>query len=162
VRGYIGNGIPRLVKRLLTGQSRQSPTPRCSSSPCSASCGITATPSSHRPAFPGVVDGSERMRAGLRLACVTNKARAFTERCSRRSGWRITSSSCSRRQPALEEARSRALLHIAERFGVQPAQLLMVGDSDNDARARRRRLPVLCVPYGYRGETALRIWTAML
>jgi phosphoglycolate phosphatase len=42
------------------------------------------------------------------------------------------------------------LLHVAARLGVAPAQLLMVGDSTNDAQAARAAgCPVLILPYGY-------------
>jgi phosphoglycolate phosphatase len=42
------------------------------------------------------------------------------------------------------------LLHVAAAFGVAPAQLLMVGDSVNDAQAARAAgCPVLILPYGY-------------
>ena len=42
------------------------------------------------------------------------------------------------------------LLHVAARLGVAPSQLLMVGDSTNDAQAARAAgCPVLILPYGY-------------
>jgi len=160
VRGYIGNGIPRLVKRLLTGQ-RQAEPDAAQFEPalqCFMRHYRDTFLSSPQP-FPGVVDGLERMRAaGLRLACVTNKARAFTEPMLEAAGLAhhfqlvLSGDSLPSKKPD-----PGPLLHIAERFGVQPAHLLMVGDSDNDARAARAAgCPVLCVPYGYRGETALR------
>ena len=42
------------------------------------------------------------------------------------------------------------LLHVAERLGIAPAELLMVGDSANDAlTARNAGCPVYLVPHGY-------------
>lgn len=42
------------------------------------------------------------------------------------------------------------LLHACERFGVAPAEALMIGDSTNDAQAARAAaMPVFIVPYGY-------------
>ena len=42
------------------------------------------------------------------------------------------------------------MLLAAERLGVAPARLMMVGDSGNDvASARAAGCPVLVVPYGY-------------
>jgi len=153
-------GIPRLVKRLLTGQRQAEPDAALFelALQCFMRHYRDTFLSSPQP-FPGVVDGLERMRgAGLRLACVTNKARAFTEPMLEAVGLAhhfqlvLSGDSLHSKKPD-----PGPLLHIAERFGVQPAQLLMVGDSDNDARAARAAgCPVLCVPYGYRGETALR------
>lgn len=160
VRGYIGNGIPRLVKRLLTGQMQTEPDAALfeSALQCFMRHYRDTFLLSPRP-FPGVVDGLERMRAaGLRLACVTNKARTFTEPMLEAAGLAhhfelvLSGDSLPSKKPD-----PGPLLHIAERFGVQPGQLLMVGDSDNDARAARAAgCPVLCVPYGYRGASALR------
>ena len=49
------------------------------------------------------------------------------------------------------------LLHIAERLGMAPARLLVIGDSDNDTQAARAAgCPVACVPYGYRGGREVR------
>ena len=42
------------------------------------------------------------------------------------------------------------LLHACEVFKVQPAELLLIGDSLNDTQAARAAgSPVFCVPYGY-------------
>ena len=48
------------------------------------------------------------------------------------------------------------LREIAALFGVEPAHVLMVGDSKTDtACARNAGAPVVCVPYGYRSGMAL-------
>ena len=109
--------------------------------------------------FPGVEQGLRSMRAqGLKLACVTNKSQAFTEPLLEATGladWLdivVSGDSLPARKPD-----PLPLLHIAQRFGVPPARLLMVGDSDNDtAAARAAGCPVLCVPYGYRGGMEVR------
>jgi phosphoglycolate phosphatase len=42
------------------------------------------------------------------------------------------------------------LLHACRGFGVVPAEMLMIGDSINDAQAARAAgCPVFCVDYGY-------------
>ena len=120
---------------------------RCSSARCRCSSATTATrsPCTTRP-FPGVLEGLERMRAaGLRLACVTNKADCF-HRCP---CWRPPGCAgylelvVERRQPAQQEARSRCRCCTwREHFGVAPRALLVIGDSDNDSRGRAGgRLP---------------------
>jgi phosphoglycolate phosphatase len=47
------------------------------------------------------------------------------------------------------------LLHACKHFGVEPHELLLIGDSLNDTQAARAAgCPVFCVPYGYnRGRT---------
>jgi phosphoglycolate phosphatase len=160
VRGYIGRGIPTLVKRLLTGALDGEPD---------ADLFARALPlfEQHyrqtfdrrsRP-FPGAVEGLERMRAaGLKLACVTNKAQAFTlpllasTAVDRYFDLVVSGDSLPRKKPD-----PLPLLHIAQHFGVAPAQLLLIGDSDNDTvAARAAGCPVLCVPYGYSGSSQVR------
>lgn len=42
------------------------------------------------------------------------------------------------------------MLRVAEAFGVRPAEVVAIGDSENDARAARAAgMRVLAVPYGY-------------
>jgi phosphoglycolate phosphatase len=42
------------------------------------------------------------------------------------------------------------LLYACERFGIAPREMLMIGDSLNDAQAARAAgCPVFCVDYGY-------------
>jgi phosphoglycolate phosphatase len=49
------------------------------------------------------------------------------------------------------------LLHGAGLLGVPPAELLMIGDSSNDALAARRAgCPVVCVSYGYNEGVDIR------
>lgn len=102
--------------------------------------------------FPGVVDGLSAFRdAGLRLACVTNKPAMFTEPLL----------AATRLAPFFELVVSgdtlpakkpdpMPLVHVADRFGVEPARVVAIGDSLNDAAAARAAgMRVLAVPYGY-------------
>lgn len=160
VRDYIGNGIPRLVKRLLTGTLEGEPDA------ADFERGHRAFEKHYRDTFliesrpyPGVVDGLQRMRAqGLQLACVTNKAEAFTvpllEHCGLMSffGVVVGGDTLPEKKP-----HPLPLRHVAERFGVAVEQVLVIGDSHNDAEAARAAgCPVVCVPYGYRGGRDVR------
>jgi phosphoglycolate phosphatase len=99
------------------------------------------------------------MRAArLRLACVTNKAASFTLPLLEATGLSgyfelvMSGDSLPKKKPD-----PLPLLHIARQFAVAPARLLVIGDSDNDTRAARSGgCPVVCVPYGYRGERGVR------
>lgn len=160
VRAYIGNGIPRLVKRLLTGSMQGEPDaalfePALASFLRHYRSTFLASPR----AFDGVEAGLAGMRAaGLPLACVTNKARAFTEPLLEATGLArffdlvLSGDSLPTRKPD-----PGPLLQVAQRFAVEPGRLLMVGDSENDTQAARAAgCPVVCVPYGYRGDLPLR------
>lgn len=108
--------------------------------------------------YPGVREGLQGMRAkGLRLACVTNKPGAFVAPLLELTGlagyfeMTLAGDSLPRKKPD-----PLPMLHVAERFGLAPAQVLAIGDSVNDARAARAAgMPVVAVPYGYNEGQAI-------
>ena len=110
-------------------------------------------------AFPGVVDGLNAMRdKGFRLACVTNKAEKFTLPLLEKTGlsgyFELTLSGDSLPE---KKPHPMPLQHAAKFFECGPAELLMVGDSVNDAEAARAAgCPVFIVPYGYNEGQELR------
>lgn len=160
VRDYVGEGVDRLVKRILTGSADGEPDPRLFAQ-ARARFGehyweILSRAS--RP-FPGVPEALDRMRsAGLRLACVTNKPGKFTLPLLESVGLLsrldliVSGDTLPRKKPD-----PLPLAHCAERFGIPQARLLMIGDSKNDTTAARAAgCPVFCVPYGYRGGMDVR------
>jgi phosphoglycolate phosphatase len=160
VRGYIGDGIPRLTKRLLSGQRDGEPDAALfdRAYPLFQRHYRDTFTLTTRP-FPGVLAGLGRMRSdGLRLACVTNKAIAFSEPLLEATGLRryldlvIGGDSLPAKKPD-----PAPLLHVAACFGVSVDRLLVVGDSDNDSRAARAAgCPVVLVSYGYTGGRDVR------
>jgi phosphoglycolate phosphatase len=102
--------------------------------------------------YPGVVEGLRGLqRAGLKLACLTNKPLGFAEILLKRKGLDgffsgvFGGDSFERKKPD-----PLPLLKTCEFLGTQPARTLMIGDSSNDARAARAAgCPVLLVTYGY-------------
>ena len=160
VRNYIGNGIPRLVKRLLTGAMYGEPQPALFDRALAMFQRHYRETFLQRPvAFPGVREGLRCMRArGLKTACVTNKSAAFTlpllahTELADALDLVVSGDALPAKKPD-----PLPLLHIAQSFGVPPAQLLVIGDSDNDTRAARAAgCPVACVPYGYRAGQEVR------
>ena len=159
VREYVGDGVDRLVKRLLTGDPDGEPDSalfdRAGKAFRSHYADVLSRAS--RP-FPGVVDGLQEMRRrGLTLACITNKPAAFTEPLLRDMGLMpylnliLSGDALSRKKPD-----PLPLQHCAQVFGVPTSHLLMVGDSLNDCRAARAAgCPVFCVTYGYRGRLGM-------
>ena len=106
----------------------------------------------HAAVYPGVVDGlSALQRAGLKLACLTNKPLVFAQALLRLK-------SLDRFFPVVfggdsfeqKKPDPLPLLKTCEALGVLPERALMVGDSSNDAQAARAAgCRVVLVTYGY-------------
>lgn len=102
--------------------------------------------------YPGVLEGLQGLkRAGLRLACVTNKPLSFTRPLLAAKGLDglfeqvFGGDSFDRKKPD-----PLPLLKTCEALGTVPARTLMIGDSSNDAQAARAAgCPVVLVTYGY-------------
>jgi phosphoglycolate phosphatase len=153
IQTYIGNGVSRLVKRVLTGDMDAEPD---------AQLFARALPiyqkqygahvSLHSRPCPGVVEGLEAFKKmGLRVACITNKAEQFTVPLLKDTGLFdyfeliLSGDTLPKRKPD-----PMPLLHACSMFGIKPAELLLIGDSLNDTQAARAAgCPVFCVPYGY-------------
>ena len=106
----------------------------------------------HADVYPGVREGLVAMRArGWRLACVTNKPRAFARALLEAKGLLpqfehvFGGDSFERNKPD-----PLPLLKTCEALGTSPRHTLMVGDSSNDCEAARAAgCPVVLVSYGY-------------
>ncbi len=102
--------------------------------------------------YPDVIEGLAALKAqGLRLACVTNKPISFTTPLLQLKGLSsffevvYGGDSLPRKKPD-----PLPLQTVCADFGLQPAQVVAIGDSSNDAQAARAAgCPVLTVPYGY-------------
>ncbi len=106
----------------------------------------------HSNVYPGVLEGLQRLKeAGLPLACLTNKPLAFAQALLEIKGLDgffahvFGGDSFERKKPD-----PLPLLKTCEALGCQPADTLMVGDSQNDGLAARAAgCPVALVTYGY-------------
>lgn len=153
IKSYIGKGIQKLVKRSLTASLDGEPDaglfdkamPLYERNYAETLCMST------RP-YPGVLEGLTVLRErAFQLACVTNKAEAFTVPLLHATGLRdffdivLAGDSLPRKKPD-----PMPLLHACTHFGIQPSEMLLIGDSLNDAQAARAAgCGVFCVPYGY-------------
>jgi phosphoglycolate phosphatase len=156
VRSYIGNGIPRLTKRLLTCTMEGEPQPELFAQALSLfEQAYRDTLIERTRAFPGVEEGLRRFQArGMPMACITNKAEAFTLPLLEATGLRawfalvLSGDSLAKKKPD-----PLPLLHCARTFDTEPAQLLVIGDSAADVQAARAAgCPVFCVSYGYSAQ----------
>ena len=106
----------------------------------------------HAQVYPGVIDGLVALhRAGLKLACLTNKPLVFAQELLKLKGLDgffshvFGGDSFEAKKPS-----PLPVLKTCEALGTLPARTLMVGDSSNDAQAARAAgCPVVLVTYGY-------------
>jgi phosphoglycolate phosphatase len=153
VETWIGNGVPRLVKRALTGEMLAEPQAQLFERALAIfEKHYAAHVSDLSRPFPGVPEGLERLQAaGFSLACITNKAAAFTLPLLKNLNLYhyfqlvLSGDSLPRQKPD-----PLPLLHACKHFGITPDHGVLIGDSGNDVQAARAAgMPVLCVPYGY-------------
>ncbi len=153
IQSFIGKGIERLVKRSLTGDIDGEPDtellakalPIYNRNYAENLCVNT------RP-YPGVIDGVANLqKAGVKLACITNKSEIFTLPLLRATNLIecfeivLSGDSLPKKKPD-----PMPLTHICKHFNVQPHEALLLGDSLNDAiAARAAGCHVFCLPYGY-------------
>jgi len=151
IRDFVGKGIPNLVGRCL-GYPGESDAPEAREALALFKRHYAAVNGRKTRIYPGVPEGLRALRAaGLKTACVTNKAGAFTEQLLAATGLdRLLDLTVSGDTLAEKKPHPLPFLHLCERFGIAPAEALVVGDSRNDvAGARAAGCPVFCVPYGY-------------
>jgi len=157
VKTYIGNGVGRLIKRVLTRDMNAEPDEAlfAKAQPIYEKHYAEVVSLNSRP-YAGVVDGLDALKqAGYRLACITNKAEKFTLPLLKDTGLAdyfeliLSGDTLPKKKPD-----PMPLFHVCEKFGVKPNELLLIGDSLNDTQAARAAgCYVFCMPYGYnRGQ----------
>lgn len=153
LKTYIGNGVSRLVKRVLTRDMHADPPAELfqRALPVFEKYYAQWVSRKSRP-YPGVVEGLEAFKAmGFRLACITNKAERFTLPLLKDTNLidYFELILCGDTLPEKKPS-PMPLRHACQVFGIEPAKLLLIGDSLNDTQAARAAgCPVFCVPYGY-------------
>lgn len=151
IRDFVGKGIPNLVGRCL-GYPGESGAPDARAALVVFWCHYAAVNGRRTRIYPGVLEGLQALRrAGLKTACITNKAAAFTGPLLEATGLAsLLDMTVSGDTLAEKKPHPLPFLHICAAFGIAPAEALVVGDSRNDvAGARAAGCPVFCVPYGY-------------
>ncbi|MBI5783265.1 MAG: phosphoglycolate phosphatase [Gammaproteobacteria bacterium] len=152
-RAWIGNGVPRFVKRALTGEMQAEPDAKLYEQALALfRMHYGAAVSDLSRPYPGVVEALERLKAqGFSLACITNKAEAFTVPLLKNLDLYkyfqlvLSGDSLPKQKPD-----PLPLRHACKHFGIDSAHGVLVGDSSNDVQAARAAgMPVICVTYGY-------------
>ncbi len=160
VRTFVGKGIPHLVRRALASSYGAEPDAVLfeRALPLYFDC-YEKINGKHTTLYPGVIDGLDALRrAGFPLACVTNKSERFTLPLLGQMGIGhyfsivVAGDTLPKKKPD-----PLPLTHVCGHFGIAPREMLMIGDSVNDAAAARAAgCPVFCVPYGYNEGSDVR------
>ena len=157
---WVGTGTDILVRRALAGDldGKVDEEQFARASPLFAALYAQHTSERSR-VYDGVDAGLDYLRAiGAALACVTNKASAFTHKLlaemelDKHFSLVISGDTLARSKPD-----PLPLLHAARHFAIAPEQGLLIGDSANDVKAARAAgFRVVCVSYGYNHGNDIR------
>lgn len=161
VATFVGKGVDNLVRRALAGSlDAADPDPEVfKQARESFNRHYHLVNGDKATIFAGVIEGLKSMRdQGLKLAVVTNKPTEFTIPLLQRTGLAgffqliVCGDTCARRKPDPDQ-----MFYACEQLGVSPAQAIVIGDSEHDAKASRAAgIQVLAVPYGYNGGQDVR------
>ena len=152
-RRWVGNGLERFVKRVLTADMQGEPDAKLYHRGLEVFRELYAEHASDRSElYPGVIEALECLATcDLKLACVTNKPEPFTSKLIAAMGLDsyfelvVAGDTTARKKPD-----PMPLHYAADHFGLEYDRCLMVGDSSNDVlAARAANFAIVCVPYGY-------------
>lgn len=153
VREWIGNGIEALVQRALAGALNRDVDDEIFARALPMFTELYAQNTSGRSRiYDGVPAGLDFLQAaGVELACVTNKASAFSAKLLAELDLNeyfslvISGDTLPRKKPD-----PMPLTHAAQHFSLAPEDAVLIGDSANDVKAARAAgFGIVCVSYGY-------------
>ena len=153
VRHWVGNGVPKLVERSLTGELEASANKQDFDKAYPIFLELYSVNTSVRSClYSGVKEGLDYLKQqGYILGCVTNKAEQFTMPILKDLGifdyfgLVVSGDTLAKKKPD-----PLPLLHSAEFFNINPQDCLMLGDSISDVVASRAaEFEIICMSYGY-------------
>jgi len=153
VRHWVGNGVPKLVERALTGELEGRPIKEVFDKAYPIFLDLYEDNNSQRSyLYDGVREGLDYLISqGYQLGCVTNKSEQFTHPLLKALGIFndfkiiISGDTLAKRKPD-----PMPLLYCAEHFNLKPKDCLMLGDSVSDVKAARAAgFDIICMSYGY-------------
>ncbi len=153
ILGFVGKGSENLVRRVLLHDYPADVAEQKFAAALDAyQRHYARINGEHSALYPDVTDGLQALKGqGLRLACVTNKPVGFAVPLLEKMGLRgffevvYGGDSLARKKPD-----PTPLLQVCTDFDLSPRQVVVIGDSSNDAQAARAAgCPVLLLPYGY-------------
>ena len=153
VRHWVGNGVPKLVERALTGELEGQPIQEVFDIAYPIFLDLYEDNTAERSyLYDGVREGLDYLISqGYQLGCVTNKSEQFTHPLLKALGIFndfkiiISGDTLAKRKPD-----PMPLLYCAEHFNLKPKECLMLGDSVSDVKAARAAgFDIICMSYGY-------------
>ena len=153
VRHWVGNGIPKLVERALTGKLEGRPIKEVFDKAYPIFLDLYEDNTAERSyLYDGVREGLDYLKSqGYQIGCVTNKSEQFTHPLLKVLGIFndfkiiISGDTLAKRKPD-----PMPLLYCAEHFNLKPEECLMLGDSVSDVKAARAAgFDIICMSYGY-------------
>ena len=153
VRHWVGNGVPKLVERALTGELEGRPIKEVFDIAYPIFLDLYEDNSAERSyLYDGVREGLDYLKSqGYQLGCITNKSEQFTQPLLKVLGIFndfkiiISGDTLAKRKPD-----PMPLLYCAEHFNLKPEECLMLGDSVSDVKAARAAgFDIICMSYGY-------------
>ena len=153
VRHWVGNGIPKLVERALTGELEGRPIKEVFDIAYPIFLDLYEDNTAEKSyLYDGVREGLDYLKSqGYQLGCVTNKSEQFTHPLLKVLGIFndfkiiISGDTLAKRKPD-----PMPLLYCAEHFNLKPEECLMLGDSVSDVKAARAAgFDIICMSYGY-------------
>ena len=153
VRHWVGNGVPKLVERALTGELEGRPIKDVFDIAYPIFLDLYEDNSAERSyLYDGVREGLDYLKSQrYQLGCVTNKSEQFTHPLLKALGIFndfkiiISGDTLAKRKPD-----PMPLLYCAEHFNLKPEECLMLGDSVSDVKAARAAgFDIICMSYGY-------------
>lgn len=166
LEGMVGKGSEHLIACVLTRQmplvnaSTQGPTPTDLAQAWQIYQSHYLQVNGQASAvYPGVLEGLQGLAdRGLPLACLTNKPQALAQTLLKQKGLSeffsvvFGGDSFERKKPD-----TLPLLKTCEVLGFQPSQVLMIGDSSNDAQAAQAAgCKVVLLSHGYNHGQPIR------
>jgi phosphoglycolate phosphatase len=153
VRHWVGNGVPKLVERALSGKLEGRPIKEVFDVAYPIFLDLYEDNTAERSyLYDGVREGLDYLKSqGYQLGCVTNKSEQFTHPLLKVLGIFndfkiiISGDTLAKRKPD-----PMPLLYCAEHFNLKPEECLMLGDSVSDVKAARAAgFDIICMSYGY-------------
>jgi phosphoglycolate phosphatase len=161
VRQWVGNGVPKLVERSLTGELEGKVDQEDFQKAYPIFLELYKDNTSKRShLYSGVIEGLDYLQdKGYTLGCVTNKAEAFTHPLLKDLGifgrfeLIISGDTLEKKKPD-----PLPLLFAAQHFNVSAQECLMLGDSVSDVKASRAAgFDIICMSYGYNHGEDIRL-----
>lgn len=152
VKDLVGHGARVLMERALAATGEVPSADEIDGLTAAFLADYAENPVVHSTVFPGARESVARLRdAGVPLAICTNKPAKTTEPVMEELGLLeffpviVCGDDVEHRKPD-----GRHVLHTIERAGGDPADSVMIGDSENDIYAARdARVPSVAVTFGY-------------